>query len=168
LVVVSLTLIYFFIFKTKSTHNELTTTVCYFLIPIIVLLIFYKFVGENYIVWLIPFSAILAANNARIRKMHWSISFLALISSVTDSLLPYYMLPLSPWIGGFLVALLSIVAPERVAPNGNTVQGITFGKLFLSSLGVLSAIILLLILLTTVTILKKNKKAEGLRNTAVN
>jgi len=169
LVVASLISVYFFIFKTNSLRNELTTAVCYFLIPVTVLLIFYKFVGENYIVWIIPFSAILAASNARIRKMHWSISFLALISSVTDSLLPYYMLPLSPWIGGFLVAVLGLVAPERVAPNGTAIQGITVGKLFLSSLGVISAAILLLMLLTTVTILKKNKdkEIEGLRNTAV-
>jgi Gpi18-like mannosyltransferase len=160
-VVASLALAYFFIIKTKSMHNEFTTTVCYFLIPLTVLLIFYKFVGENYLVWIIPFSAILAANNTRIRKMHWSISLLALISSVTDSLLPYYMLTLSPWIGGFLITVLGLIAPERVAPNGTAVQGITVGKLFLSSLGVISTAILLLSLVTIITILKKNKERNG-------
>ncbi len=165
LVIAGLSFVYFFMFRTKSSYGELTTIVSYFLIPIIILLLFFKFVGENYIVWLVPFSAILAVSNTRILKTHWSISLVALLSSVTDSLLPYYMLPLSPWIGGFLASMLGLVSSERIAPNGTVVQGITFGKLFLSALGLISFVILVLMLLESLRIVKKNeaKELENLR-----
>ena len=159
LVVSSLLGVYYFVFQNRA-NTENQTTVAYFLLPLIALLMFYKFVGENYIVWLIPFSGILAVNGSRIRKFHLSLSFVALVSSITDSLLPYYMLPVSPWIGGFLVYVLNLVSPERVAPGGASLPGITFGKLFLSSLGIISFAILLLKLWNTFTMVRKNKREE--------
>jgi Gpi18-like mannosyltransferase len=158
LIVTSLFGIYFFLAKNGSRiEDALTSGTCFFLIPVIVLLMFYKFVGENYIVWLIPFSAILTARSLRINRTHWSLSILSFISSITNSLLPYYMLPVSPWIGGFLVSLLGLAAPARVAPNGSTAPGITFGKLFLSTLGIIAFVILLLMLLNSLRIIRKRE-----------
>ncbi len=107
--------------------------------------------------WIIPFSSILSAKSLRIDRTHWSISILAFISSITDSLLPYYMLPVSPWIGGLLVSMLGLAAPARVAPSGVPVEGITFGKIFLSALGVISFVILLLMLITSIHFIRKNE-----------
>ncbi|MDA4129586.1 MAG: hypothetical protein OK457_02335 [Thaumarchaeota archaeon] len=166
LIVLGMTLTYLVIFRSRSPLHDSVTTVCFFLIPIIVLLMFYKFVGENYFVWMIPFSSIIAVNIKRINRAHWSISLVAFISSITDSLLPYYMLPVSPWIGGFLIAVLGLVASDRVAPNGTGIQGITFGKIFLSTLGIISFGILVLMLITTVSLVRegRNRKVENLAN----
>jgi len=152
---ISLIASYYFLLKKQSQHDKLTIVSCFFLIPIIALLLFYKFVGENYIVWLIPFSAILTAKSRRIDWTHWSISLLSFVSSITDSLLPYYLLPLSPWISGLLIGMLGLVAPARVAPTGTAPQGITIGKLFLSGLGVISFIILLVMLFSSFKILRQ-------------
>jgi GPI transamidase subunit PIG-U len=160
LVLAGLIITYFFILKSNLFTNELRNSVSFFLIPIAVLLLFYKFVGENYFVWIIPFSAVLVSDQVHIGKLHWSISFLALVSSVTDSLLPYYMLPLSPWIGSALISMLGLVAQDRVSPNGTAVQGITFGKVFLSSLGVLSLILLLLMILYTLREMRRDQDLQ--------
>lgn len=158
LVAISLVVSYYFLLRKKTLQDDLTAVSCFFLIPVISLLLFYKFVGENYIVWLIPFSAILSVRSHRMEWKHWSISLLAFLSSITDSLLPYYMLPLSPWIGGLLIAMLGLAAPARVAPTGTAVQGITIGKLFLSALGLISFLILLLMLVNSIRILSQNEE----------
>lgn len=159
LIAVSLVVVYFILVRNSSIlGDDLTVTASYFLIPVIVLLMFYKFVGENYIVWLIPFSSILAVRSLRIDRTHWLVSVVSFISSITDSLLPYYMLPVSPWIGAFLVSMLGLAAPARVAPNGATVPGITFGKLFLSTLGIVSFVIFFLMLLASLKMIKAKEQ----------
>jgi hypothetical protein len=114
-------------------------------LSIVVLLLVYTFVGENFFVWLIPFAAIVAAGDRTSRRLLWALSILALVSSVTDSLLPYYMLPLAPWIGPTLVNILTGLAPVRVAPSGAVVQGLTAGKLVLAGFGLAAAALLLLL-----------------------
>jgi hypothetical protein len=129
---------YFYMWKTKSTHS-LFVTVKFFALATAVPLLAYRFVGENFFIWLLPFGSILALEGLTVRRLHLCLSLVALLSSVTNSLLPYYMLPLAPWIGNFLVSILTTAAPYRVAPSGEVIQGLSLGKLFLSSLGIVSA-----------------------------
>ncbi|MDG6925605.1 MAG: hypothetical protein JRN09_03535 [Nitrososphaerota archaeon] len=146
LVVASLTGIYYWMVRKNSV--DLFSLAAYFGLALIPLLLFFRFVGENYVVWIIPFVSILAIQTKRAKILLWSLSLVAFISSITDALLPYYMLPLAPWIGKYLVGLLSLTIPYRVAPGGAVTQTVSFGKLFLSGLGVLSAILLVLITIT--------------------
>ena len=54
-----------------------------------------------------------------------------MLSSITNSLLVYYLLPDSLWIQNQLVFALGLVEPYRVAPQGTVVQGLTIGKAYL-------------------------------------
>jgi hypothetical protein len=114
----------------------------YFGLSLIPLLLFFRFVAENYFVWLIPFAALFVVKDYRGKIVLWAISLLALISSVTNSLLPYYMLPMAPWIGQYLVKVLSFFSPYRVGSGGVVVTTFSLGKLYLAGLGVLSALFL--------------------------
>ena len=117
-----------------------------FALPLALTLVFFRFVGENFFVWLLPFAIILAAGDRNQSLILWGLSFLALFSSFTDSLLPYYMLPMAPWIGGYLADALSVATPYRTSPGGSAVAGIKVGLVYLSAIGVLtSATVLLLI-----------------------
>ena len=69
------------------------------------------------------------------------------MSSMTDSLLPYYMLPMSPWISGSLVHIMSIISPYRIAPSGHLVQDMSTGKIFLALLGVLTFVLIIFLVL---------------------
>jgi hypothetical protein len=126
----------------SNTEVGLESASVYFGLPVLVLLLAFRFVGENYFVWLLPFASVLALRSRRIRSLYWAVSLVALVSSMTDSLLPYYLLPAAPWIGGYLVEVLQAVAPYRVAPQGSVTGGLSLGKLLLSALGVSAAAVL--------------------------
>lgn len=113
-------------------------------LSILPLLLAFRFVGENFFVWVLPFGAIMASKSGRATLLFWSLSLLGLVSALTDSLLPYYMLPMAPWIGGYLVNLIDAVAPYRVAPQGTVTGAISLGKVFLSALGISATAILAL------------------------
>jgi uncharacterized membrane protein len=106
-----------------------------FALPIALLLLGYYYVGENFVVWILPFAALLAVSK-KSKILFWSMTSIAFLSAVTSSLLPYYLLPLWPWIGGYLSAMLAAATPYRVAPGGTLVSGITLGKIWLSFLDV--------------------------------
>jgi hypothetical protein len=128
----------------KPAETDLFSASVYFGLPILVLLSTFRFVGENFFVWVLPFASILASRGARTRALFWLLSIVALVSSMTDSLLPYYMLPMAPWIGSFLASVLAAVGPYKVAPHGSVTEALSLGKIFLSALGVSAAAILLL------------------------
>jgi hypothetical protein len=134
--------IYAWIWIKRSQSNDFLFVIGAFVFPIISILLFYRSVGENFFIWILPFLSIIAVRDFLSRRLYWILSAVALISSVTDSLLPYYMLPMSPWIGGWLVGVLHLAAPYRVAPTGSVVQGITIGKAILSLLGIAASLIL--------------------------
>ena len=134
-----------YVWMVRTGKKGMLSYATFFGIPVLFLLIFFRFVGENYFVWVLPFASILALRSRTGRYLFWSVSVLALIANFADSLLPYYMLPMAPWIGGFLVNALSFAAPYRVAPSGSVVATLSAGKVFLGSLGVLSAVLLLLL-----------------------
>ena len=133
--------VYYWTWK-KKTSDDICVVAAFFALPIAVLLLTYGFVGENFFVWLLPFGAILALNSLS-KRLFWLLSLIVLFSSITDSLLPYYMLPMAPWIGNYLVRALLIAAPYRVSSGSEIVQGLTFGKIFLSSLAVVTASVIM-------------------------
>lgn len=143
LVVALLAIAYVLMWK-RSPAPDLFSASIYFGLPILLLLAAFRFVGENYFVWILPFAAIVASRGGRYRVLFWAMSIVALLSSMTDSLLPYYMLPIAPWIGASLVSLLGSVAPYRVAPGGSVTQAISLGKVYLSVVGVSATAILVL------------------------
>lgn len=138
---VSLTTIYVWSWKSRSAGGLVRTTYS-FLAPLLVLLLLYRFVAENYIIWVLPFLSMMYLNDRVTKAGYWSLSFTALVSSITNSLLPYYMLPIAPWIGGYLVWILGVIEPFRATAGGVLAQNWGVGKIVLSSLGILSAIIL--------------------------
>lgn len=140
LVAIALVATYYWTAKNASSSYHLW--VVFFGLPLLVLLLFFRFVGENYFIWLLPFASIITAMESRLKLLYWGVSLVALLSSLVNSLLPYYMLPMAPWMGGYLASALSAVAPYRVAPSGVVVQGWTLGKAALAGLGVVIAVLL--------------------------
>jgi hypothetical protein len=114
----------------------------YFGLPILVLLLAFRFVGENYFVWLLPFGSILATTRTRISLL-LILSLLALASALTGSFLPYYLLPVASWNGGLLVSIIEAAAPYMVAPGGTVTAAASLGKVLLSVLGSATAILTL-------------------------
>jgi hypothetical protein len=136
----------YYVTLTRIRVKSFIPVVSSFALPLLALLLFYSFVGENFLVWLMPFVAILAARNKGTKRLYWALSLVGLISAITDSLLPYYLLPVAPWIGGFLIRLLDLAGPYRVGASGTVGTGMTIGKLFLSGLSIVSFAILILLL----------------------
>lgn len=132
----------------KKYTGRLLSFNAYFGISIIPLLLLFRFVAENYFVWLVPFLSIFALGNKRVKYLLWALTSVAFLSSITNSLLPYYMLPMAPWIGGFLAGLLSVATPYRVSSAGAVASTFSVGKIFLAGLGIVSAALLVLILFT--------------------
>ena len=126
-------------------------------VPVVILLTLYGYVGMNYFVWLIPFGSILATRSHRGKIFFWAMSLIAFFSSLVDSLPPYYMLPLAPWMSSFLVETLEFFNPYRVEPSESIVPGMALGKLVLGVFGVASAIVLALLVLDWL----RNRNALG-------
>jgi hypothetical protein len=140
---IGMILVYVWIWRRRHS-DDFHLRVAFFLIPILLLLLLFRFIGENFFVWALPFGAILAFRDRKAFRLFWALSNLALLSSVMDSLLPYYLLPLAPWFQDLLVSMLAQVAPYRVGtPNGGVVEGLSVGKAFLSALGVVSFVLVL-------------------------
>lgn len=142
----SLLLVYYGIVH-RSKVMKASDIIAYFGISLLPLLLFYSYVGENFLIWVLPFGAILASDDSITRRLYWALSLVGLTSSVTDSLLPYYLLPVSPWIGGLLVLILQLAGPYRVAHSGTMARGISTGKLALVSFSLSSFLILFALLL---------------------
>jgi len=142
LVAVALVAIYYWMARNDLGSNGPSSYAFLFGLPLLALLLLFKFAGENYFVWLLPFASIIAVGDSRSRALYWGIILVALLSSVVNSLLPYYMLPIAQWVGGHLVNALSTLAPYRVAPAGVIVQGITIGKVVLAGFGIVTAAVL--------------------------
>lgn len=130
-------IVFYVLILRYHTEGDLALRVLYFGFPLIGTLLFYRFVGENYFIWLLPFASILAAEDHHSKVLYWALSLLAFLSSIVDSLLPYYMLPMAPWIGGYLVKALTALGPYHAAPGGTVTQGVTLGKAVLAGFGVL-------------------------------
>ncbi len=149
LIVFSLLGVYTWI-AVKSPNGKFHASSIAFALPITALLSVYWFVGENFIIWILPFAAILTLRGKIAKAGYWLISLLALLTSVTNSLVPYYLLPVAPWIGSFLVSIIVAISPYKVAPQGTVSTGVGLGKVFLSAGGILSTLILILLAISWV------------------
>ena len=116
---------------------------------ILAILLSYTFIGENFIVWIIPFMAVLVALSKVGSKLYWMISLVAFFYGITNSLLPLYLLPLTPWIGEQLTEVMNLLRPYRIAPSGPAAftPHISIGTVFLAPLGVLSSLLFVILLL---------------------
>lgn len=126
-----------------------------FALPLLCVLLLYRVVHENFFLWVLPLLAVLSAENPKLRKITWMLGALVFVSSITDTLLPYYMLPMYPWIGSQLTAVFTWLAPFRVAPQpvlqgfccGGVLPGVSVGKLALAAMGLASAVLLIMALI---------------------
>ncbi len=157
-VIIASATVAFYIWNARRARPfEIESLAGMFAIPILVLLLAFAFVGENFIVWVIPFLALLSREVA-VRRGALLLSVLAFFSSITNSLLPYYLLPLAPWIGNYLVMLLSVASPYRVAPSGAVVGGLTTGKLILAAFGVGAALLILGVIVAVILSMKREER----------
>lgn len=116
---------------------------------VIAVLLSSRFVGENFVVWILPFCAILAAFGLLEKPLFWIMSFVAFAFSITSNLLPFYMLPLAPYIGSELSAIVEAVQPYRIMSGATFHPGLTTGTLFVASIGILFSVCLALVLAET-------------------
>ncbi len=132
-------------------------------LPLIPLLLGFEYVAENYFVWAIPTASILILSTRVGRIAFWMESFINFVSSVTNSLLPYYMLPLAYWIGPWLVATLGMLHPLQLGAAGTIPAGVSIGKLYLAGLAIISAFMLSLMSLAwLVSDSKLGRKVEDI------
>lgn len=149
---------YVWIWK-KRLANDFVTNVVTLAIPILFLLLLYRWVGENFFIWILPFLSIVFVNDRKGKLLYWLISLVALLSSVTDSLLPYYLLPLAPWIGDLLMKGLSAVGPYRTTAKVSKGGAPNVGRIVLSALGLAASALLVLIFLRLISISRESSTA---------
>lgn len=125
----------------KSLPNLSAVMVC----CVIAILLTTRFVGENFIVWILPFCAVLVVHEQLERSLFWIVSLLAFAFSITNSLLPFYMLPLAPYIGPELSTIVDAAQPYRITQGGVFHPGLSIGTLFASSVGTIFSICLVLV-----------------------
>jgi hypothetical protein len=137
IVLISLLASYYLLWRVS--YGDLLVDLTFsFLVPIIAVLLFYPVVAENFLIWLLPFLSILVGLKRIGRGAVLLLSLVALVFNLANSLLPYYLLPIAPWVGNLLVTALSLVAPYRLAPQGVFHPGLGFGTILLTSLGLLA------------------------------
>lgn len=160
LLIPALGFVYFWSWQHRHSDDFVVNLISMAL-PILVLLLLYRWVGENFFIWILPFLSIIFVNDNRGKLLYWMISLTALLSSVTDSLLPYYLLPLAPWIGNLLTGGLSAVAPYRTGAGQGNHSGLNVGKTILSTLGVIAAFLLILTFIRLLSVAKERLRIGG-------
>ena len=139
-------ILYWKIFR-RGFSNPIVDLSGAMLTSILVVFLTFRLVAENFVVWIIPFMALLTVLGKIESKLFWLVSSVAFIFSVTNNLLLFSLLPISPWLGEHLAALMEWVKPYRVMPEGIFQHGFSFGSLFLVGLGTLFSVLLALVLL---------------------
>lgn len=69
----------------------------------------YRTIPEQWFVWAIPFLVLLCVAGYVRRKVFWGLSMLALFCAVLNCPLPFFFLPLAPWITDSLVGMVHVV-----------------------------------------------------------
>lgn len=96
------------------------------------LFLFYRVICEQFFVWLIPMLIILCVSGRIRGGIYWGISILALIYCLTNLPLPFFFLPLSPFIGDSLVGMVYAFWPfESVRITVLAILGCLFSVLLL-------------------------------------
>lgn len=108
LVVVALMLVYWRTsrFSFKMPVLDLSTAMVF---SVAALLLSYRIVSEQWIVWLLPFLVIVCISGNIRRRVLWAISLFALLYAVLNCPLPFFFLPLSPWISNVLLDMVYFV-----------------------------------------------------------
>jgi len=68
----------------------------------------YRIIPEQWFVWLLPFLVLLCVTGHVRRRVFWGLSMLALFYAVLNCPLPFFFLPLSPWLSDFLVGMVHL------------------------------------------------------------
>jgi hypothetical protein len=158
-----LSVLYYWLWRNRSKSTILLPIISYGG-PILLLLLFYGFVAENFLAWLLPFAALLVRGRSKGFILYWALSIIGLVSSITNTFLPYHLLPVAPWIGRYLVDMVQFVGPDRVAVNGVVTSGFGLGKIFLSALGLTASAMLLGLLIMWLKLLSEGGGAEMTQN----
>ncbi len=120
---------------------------------IIVIYLSYRIISPQFIIWALPFLTLLTTCHKIDEISYRTTTFLAFLYSITSCLLPLYMLPLSPWIGKILAAIMTVVKPMRIRTGPPSVPSqftLSFGSIFLTVLGVAFSIDMIIILIDSV------------------
>ena len=73
------------------------------------LLLSYRIVCEQWLVWLMPFFVVLCAVGRLRRGLFWGVSLVGLLYAVLNCPLPFFFLSLAPWIQNSLVGMVYFV-----------------------------------------------------------
>jgi hypothetical protein len=109
------------------------------LLPLLALFLSYRFICEQWLVWILPFLIILCVVGRVKWKFYWGVSAVALLYVFLNCPLPFFFLPLAPWLENSLLGMVYAfwaVEPLRI--------------ILLALLGCVFSIILFLVLLKLV------------------
>jgi hypothetical protein len=133
----------------KSPFSDLASAQ---LACVVAILLSYRIIPEQFFVWALPF-IILTAVEGRVEEILLRFpSAIALLYSVTNSVLPLYLLALTPWIGDGLAAVMRLIQPLRIRINGIGVAPtftprLSFGSVLLAALGVFFSALMIVLLM---------------------
>ena len=105
LVVFSLTLTYWRISK-LTFQKPFFDMVTAMLLCVLALFLSYRIICEQWFVWALPFLSIMCVGGSVKGTLYWGASFIALLYSVLNCPLPFFLLPLSPWIAHTLLGMV--------------------------------------------------------------
>jgi hypothetical protein len=91
-------------FKTPMFDLSMAMLFC-----VAALFLSYRIICEQWFVWAIPFLVILSVGSRVRRGFVWGVSLLALLYSVLNCPLPFFFLPLAPWLSNSLVGMVHFV-----------------------------------------------------------
>lgn len=108
LVCASLVVVYWrssrFTFKQPLTSLAVVMLFC-----LAALFLSYRIIPEQWFVWVVPFLVLLCVAGYVRRGVFWGLSLFALVYAVLNCPLPFFLLPLSPWVSDSLVGMVHFV-----------------------------------------------------------
>jgi hypothetical protein len=108
LLVTSMLLVYWHANKTQFTQPLLSLSLVLFFC-VAAFFLSYRIVSEQWIVWILPFLIVLCTLGRVKSVFYWGLSALALGYALLNCPLPFFFLPLSPWISDALVGMVHFV-----------------------------------------------------------
>jgi hypothetical protein len=87
------------------------------LFSLLALFLSYRIICEQWFVWVLPFMIILCIGGRVKETIYWGTSLIAVLYSVLNCPLPFFFLPLAPWIGNnllWMVYTIWTVEPIRI------------------------------------------------------
>ncbi len=103
LVAVALILVYWKVGKMSFQKPAYDLALC-LLLPILALFLSFRILCEQWFVWALPFLVILCVGGKVKGSLFWGASILGLLYACLNCPLPFFFLPMAPWIGNSLVS----------------------------------------------------------------